>query len=373
MTPQKATRSAAFIASTNDNRMGWIRNLETVAAATNQYAVEYELGSECRIPGLLNYADGKIICARMSTEESKDSLWLYNLVLRFPTGPRDINRKADEKGYYFKDGVLGELLALMSVFFRCRFYLISSRLLPENPVLGMTIKQEYPFVRVKCNSGIHPALFEDRNKNLATDFKQFLDAVKCLSQDTHQDFMLACHHYARAVKEVGVDPEMVFIRLVSAIEVLSKNVRLDRKDDGLEEQEITKLLAESSLSAEHKTELQESFGNRKSGKRFTRFVEQHASGYFKGGNFKAKRLKIKRADLGNVLKVIYTARSKYLHAGEPMFLSTPIKGGEKWDTDPTSGMIADNRAFTAAQKLPYAYFFEGLVRQCLLNFQERNS
>ena len=81
-------------------------------------------------------------------------------------------------------------------------------------------------------------------------------------------------------------------------------------------------------------------------------MEQHSSGFFKGGNFKAKHLKIKRANLGKALNVIYTARSKYLHAGEPMFLSQPIKGGEKWDIDPTTGMIADNRSFAPSQKLP---------------------
>jgi len=88
-----------------------------------------------------------------------------------------------------------------------------------------------------------------------------------------------------------------------------------------------------------------------------------------------------------VLNVIYAARSKYLRAGEPMFLSQPFKGGEKWDTDPTAGMIIDNRLFpppkkvtpsgtlveTPSQKLPYAYFFEGLVRQCLLNYLKANS
>ena len=352
--------------------MGWVRNLEVLASACRQYTVEYELGSECRIPGLLDYADGKIICAAMSTEESRDGLWLYNLVVHYPLGPHNHNLTADEKGYYFKDGILGELLALMSLFFRCRFYFISSRLLPGNPSMGMTIKREYPFVRVKCNPGIHPPLFESHNKNLATNFKEFLDAVRNLDKKLHQDFILACHHYARAVKEVGVDSEMVFIRLVSAIEALSKNVKLNRKDDALEEQEIANLLAQSTLLPEHKKELQESFNNRKSRKKFSCFVEQHSSGFLKGGNFKARRLKIRRADLGDVLKTIYTARSKYLHAGEPMFLSQPIKGGDKWDTDPTSGMIADNRAFTASQKLPYAYFFEGLVRHCLLNYLKAN-
>jgi len=357
----------------NDNSMGWIRNLEALASGCQQYTVEYELGSECQIPGLLDYADGKIICGPMSTEESRDGLWLYNLILHYPLGPHDYNRKADEEGYYFKDGILGELLALMSLFFRCRFYFISSRLLPGNPSLGMTIKREYPFVRVKCNPGIHPPLFQNPNKNLAAGFKEFLDTLRTLDQKLHQDFILACHHYARAVKEVGVDPEMVFIRLVSAIETLSTNMPLDHKDDKLEKHGVTDLIEQSTLPKELKSELKTVFDVRKSRKKFVLFIEKHSSGFFKGGNFKAKHLKIKRANLGKVLDVIYIARSKYLHAGEPMFLSQPIKGGEKWDIDPTAGMIIDNRSFTPSQKLPYAYFFEGLVRQCLLNYLRANS
>src|SRR5713101_2966337 len=292
----------------NDNRMGWIRNLEALASGCQQYTVEYELGSECQIPGLLDYADRKIICAPMSTEESRDGLWLYNLILHYPLGPRDFNRKADEEGYYFKDGILGELLALMSLFFRCRFYFISSRLLPGNPSLGMTIKREYPFVRVKCNPGIHPPLFQNPNKNLATDFKEFLDAVKRLDQQLHQNFILACHHYARAVKEVGVDAEMVFIRLVSAIETLSTDLALGQKDDKLEKQGVTDLVEQSTLPNELKNELKTIFDVRKSRKKFVRFIEKHSSGFFKGGNFNAKHLKINRANLGKVLNAIYTAR-----------------------------------------------------------------
>ena len=86
-------------------------------------------------------------------------MWLYNLILHFPTGP-NFNTNANKTGYYFKDGIVGELLVLMSLFFRYRFYLISSRLLPGNPSLGMTLKKEYPFLRVRCNPGIHPPLFE---------------------------------------------------------------------------------------------------------------------------------------------------------------------------------------------------------------------
>src|ERR1700743_1638343 len=136
--------------------MAWIRNLETLAGGCEDYRVEFELGSECRIAGLLDCDNGRIICAPISTEESSGGLWLYNLVLRFPLGPGSWTSKADDKGYYLKDGVAGEILALMSLFFRCRFYLISSRLSPENPSLGMTLKREHPFIRLKCNPALHP-------------------------------------------------------------------------------------------------------------------------------------------------------------------------------------------------------------------------
>jgi len=358
----------------NDNRMGWIRNLEALAGRGQQYAAEYELGSECPILGLLDYADGQIICAPLSPQKSRSGLWLYNLILRFPAGPHDHIariREADAKGYYFKDGILGELLALMSLFFQCRFYLISSRLVLENPRLGMGLKMEYPVVREECDPGIHLPVFQDTGRNLAVGFKEFLDCVKTLDQGLHQAFVLACYHYRRAINEIGVDPEMVFIRLVSAIEALSKNHTLTSKDDALEKQGIADFIAQSRLSSEQKHELQTIFDVRKSRKRFIRFIEQHCSGFFRGGSFKGN-LKIRRADLGKVLDNIYNARSRYLHAGEPMYLSRPMRGGEKWDAEPSLGMIADNRKFHRSQKLPYAHFFEGLVRHSLLNYLKAN-
>jgi hypothetical protein len=36
-------------------------------------------------------------------------------------------------------------------------------------------------------------------------------------------------------------------------------------------------------------------------------------------------------------------------------------------------MIADNRSLSASQKLPYGYFFEGLVRHCLLSYLVKHS
>jgi hypothetical protein len=199
----------------------------------------------------------------MSIETPELGLCLYNLTLRYPSGPCEPNRKADEKGYYFKDGIVGVLLALMSLFFRCRFYLISSRSVPENPRQGMPIKTEYPFLRIKCNPAIHPPVFQGANTKLATGLAEFLDLVKTIHEKLHQKFILACHHYARALKEIGVDSEMAFIRLVSAIEALSKDHPLTHADDALEEQGVSDLIAQSGLSKEFRSELKSVFDVRK--------------------------------------------------------------------------------------------------------------
>ncbi len=361
-----------ILMTANDNRMRWIRNVESLAQGSQRYTVEYEIGSECYIPGLLDYADGGIICAPMYRPESSDGLRLYNLVLQFPSGPPQQNLKADDKGYYFKDGIVGELLALMSLFYRCRFYLISSRVPPDNPRRAATIKIEHHFVRVRSNPAVHPPLFDSENKNFAIGFEAFLNSVRALTGTLHQKFILASHHYARAIKEVGVDPEMVFIRLVSAIEVLSKDFQLATTDDILEEERVAELIVQSTLSNSEKNELRNIFEVRKSRRRFVRFVEKYCAGFFRGGNFKAQHLKIKKDDLPKILDTIYRARSKYLHAGEPMFLSRALTK-RNWDIDPIAEMIVDNRSFSASQKLPHGHFFEGLVRQCLLNYLKVNS
>jgi hypothetical protein len=176
-----------------------------------------------------------------------------------------------------------------------RFLNLGLGFLSLPPAFFVLLLLQYPFVRVKCNPGIHPPLFQTPNKNLATGFKKFLDTLRTLDHKLHQDFIIKCHHYARAVKEVGVDAEMVFIRLVSAIETLSTNRPLDHKDDKLEKQGVTDLIEQSTLPKELKNELKTVFDVRKSGKRFVRFIEKHSNGFFKGGNFKAKQLKIKRA------------------------------------------------------------------------------
>ena len=361
----------------NDNRMAWIRNVEKLSESNNEaYYYEYEFASECRISGVLDYEVGKLICGGFSLEQDKNGLYHYLLRVQYPEYESGYNDKADKKGYYFKDGIIGELLALFSLYFQCRFYIIATYH-GELTNHGLKIKIEQEFLYKKTSKGVHPRIFSEGGRNFAKGLSDFLNMVRKLNNQKHQGFILACYHYARSLKEVGVDSEMVFIRLVSAIETLSSGYKLSKQDNPLDGEKFSNLLGTSKkLSRKQEKQLKEILKVSKQGKiqiekskqKFIRFVADFSKGCLRGGNWKAKYVKITRKNLPDVLATIYNGRSSYLHSGEPMYLSQFMYGAGKWDTDPSLGMMIDNRKFPPSQKLPYTYWFENVVRHCLMNY-----
>ena len=351
----------------SDNKMGWVRNLEELKISnTSGYFVEYELASDSYIPGLLDYNNGKILCSPMTFERGITGLYKYLLKVEFahiddPT----FNQNANKKGYLFKEGIPGELTALLSLYFQCRFYLLAAYYLTSQ---GSKVKSEYEIVFRPCGPNFNPAYFPGSDRNFAVGLSDFLNLVICIDVKYHQQLILACYHYAKALKEFGIDEEMVFIRLVSAIEALSQWAKLKNSDDLFDGRQFSEVVKTDLLFIDEQNELENIFETRKSKIRYKRFIEQYSKGFFKGGNFKAPHTKIKKANLPKTLDAIYDSRSHYLHKGKPMYLSLPMRGGQKWDTDPSLEMIIDNRKFSKKEKLPYGDFFQRLVRHCLMQF-----
>jgi hypothetical protein len=351
-----------------DNRMGWIRNIEKIKKkGTKTYIVEYEIATECRIPGVLDYMDSKILCGPLTMEKDLNGLYHYSLKIEYYQNESYNQGEKNRKGYYFNGGIVGEIMSIFSLYFRCRFYLIATYT-GELSDHGLRMKKEHTLVYRACNPAIHPPIFSSSNKNFAKGLSDFLNLIKLLDDKYHQQFILSCGHYARSLKEVGIDSEMVFIRLVSSIESLSQFIKLTKGDDLFKGKKIEDIIKIEDLPKDDMDELKKIFETRKAKVKFVNFIMNNSHGCLRGGNYKAKHCKIKKVSLPKVLSAIYTARSEYLHNGDTMYLSSPIHGGEKWDTDPTVGMTIDNRFFSASQKLPYTYFFEGLVRCCLINF-----
>lgn len=360
---------------TPDSRMAWIRNLERLPEeCCDEDFLELEIGSDAYVPGVLNYSDGAILCGPIAMEKSRSGLFLYDLRLALPR-PQDAGQvpRGTRKGYAFRAGVAGELLALFSVFLHCRFYLVSESHGGLTST-GLRWRREHPYIHRPCDADIDPVLFGGHDRNFAQGLDTFLDQVRRLPPQYHQRFILSCHHFGRALREVGVDTEMVFIRLVSAIEALCRDTPLPRRDDPFYGVPFDEFVRTERLTAGQVDELRKVFETRKAWLRFRTFVLDHCGGFFRGGNFGAKRSRITKADLPDVLKAVYDARSDYLHSGEAMYLSTVFRPhSAKWHLDPTIGMHVDRRWYDPKRKLPYTHFFHSLVRHCLLQFLDRRS
>jgi hypothetical protein len=83
-----------------DNRMEWIRNLEDLSQSIDLSGwCESEILSECRIGGILDYDNGKILCYPLNDEKDKNGLYAY--LLRIQYFKIDITRdwKQSRNGY----------------------------------------------------------------------------------------------------------------------------------------------------------------------------------------------------------------------------------------------------------------------------------
>jgi hypothetical protein len=352
--------------------MVWTRNLEAVAQGKPSYVVEAEFGSELRIPGLLSYAGGAILCGPATFDPDAAGLFKYVLRLRVP-GPGSTEEEeeyqppaATKDGYVFREGPVGELLALFSLRLQARFFLlsISQR---ELGLHDLPMKTEFSPKRGRIGPSVDAVVFSEAGeRNFASQLAPFLDELRLLPAEQHMTAVLAADHYARALRQVGLDEEMVFVRLVSAVEIAS--VKQAIRKDPLAENDPEHFLQVERLTPEQLEDLKVLFRTRKTRQRFLSFLEEHSEGFFAGEPIEPAHTQVTPANLRAVGDAVYRARSGYLHAGLPMYLSRPIPQFTQWHMDPSVGMYLQDRYFSSEQKLPRADFFHRLVRHCVLRY-----
>ena len=88
---------------------------------------------------------------------------------------------------------------------------------------------------------------------------EFLESISKIPEEYHQQLILASHHYSLALREFGIDEEMVFIRLVSSVEALTKWVLLNKTEDLFSGKDFHEIIKSDSLSDEETLELRKIF------------------------------------------------------------------------------------------------------------------
>ncbi len=341
--------------------MFWIRNVAALDGGATRI-VEAELGSETEIPGLLDYPQGAILCAGSTLQP--DSTGLYKYMLRLQLGPAPVpeSRPLGE-GYLFPEGPFGELVALFSLYLQSRFYILSITDRSSHPV---PLKREFNLLRGRFGPDVDSVIFSSVGRNLATGLPTFLDGIRSIPAKYHLRIAVAANHYLGALREVGVNKEMVFVRLVSAIETVAREQPIS--DDPLAGKDIEQLIRTDDLRQEEVNELKLLLRNRRAKARFRAFLLQFSKGFFDSEPKEPSHTQITPETLSDVASAIYDARSGYLHNGDLMYLSLRSRTNPEWHMDPSGEMTWQSRQFEAKKKLPVPEFFHRLVRHCLLGY-----
>lgn len=348
----------------SDDRMLWIRNLEGENVPEKFDTVEAEIGSESPVTGLLDYDDGAILFG--PTTHSPDRTGLFKYVLRIRISSQSPSPKhGKRKGYLFREGQIGELVALISLCLQRRLYILSTTV-GHLTSHGVPIKTEFSPLRAAFGRNIDPVIFSADDKNLAIELPVFLRQIQLIPPRHHLTVALAANHYARALREIGVDEEMVFVRLVAAIETAARGQSIS--NDPLLNKRAEDLFCLDKLSSPQIKELRSLLENRRAKAKFMTFLETFSSGFFEGMPEKPAHTQVTPQTLSTVAGAIYDARSAYLHNGYPMYLSHYMPAFPDWHMDPSVGMTWQDRSYREDQKLPRVDFFHRLVRHCLLSY-----
>lgn len=356
-----------------DNRMQWILAIEEAKKAKKKdtYFTDYEICSEVRIPGVLNYQNGALMC---SLFQDADSNGLYTYIVRVKHIFKEYKfdeSKYSKEGYYFKDGLIGELMAIFSVYYQARFFLkatVSGELTPKS--VRMRNEKKFRYVRTHPSSN-YEMFTTDKKRNWANEsgLGAFIDKISIIDQSYHQALIRAFFWYLEAVKEIGVDSQLFFIKMVSSIEALLQF--LPKSSDEFENKLIKVVKnGDNSFVSEEIQEVHNWLNNRKIGHRFVTFFKTYSTGFVKGGRRKANHCYIIKKDVSEYIRRIYNARSAYLHIGKPMYLSQDMvmDSARKYDLDCSSRMMADRKKFDDKEKLPRMRWFERIANYSIKNF-----
>jgi hypothetical protein len=325
------------------------------------FNVEYEVLVDTNIIGEIEYGPFYFTIWEFTNKGPGEE---RKLCLRFrQKAASDEDRlweKATKDGYYHGGGNVDELISLASLFLRRRLKL--------GPIVRM---YDNPRYFPKSRNWIDKALIEGQS-NLG-ELPEWLKFVEELDSKYHLKFILAVKMYHRALQTIEEQPDMAYLNLVSAIEVLCQDTPIE--DIKLSEinGRLAKLLDKIS-DEDLRVEIESAIIEKEwfIGRRFVAFIMNHIDDEFWNFPDRPETGRINPKDLPTLLKRIYNQRSRTLHSGEsfpPQVFYTPLNGAE---IDFSLGRSSGEKKWEPKDYIPYPHFFERLINYVLKNFLKKN-
>lgn len=375
--------------SSPDNRMAIFRFIDTEFPEEFPIQERYILASEKYITGhitLLSPSGKERISMRLwQIEKDRDGLYKYIIKFSYGTEISNTEKRNEERqkrllqfhengefskplkrvqGYRFHGSYIDEVCCLLSLRFQARFYLLFK--------FDDYTKFDFDWNFFPVRSAYHPTIFDKgdtRENNFNHHFEPFLEKIKSLDSDIHQKIAFSSYFYREALHSIGVNNNIVYTHLVSAIEALIDTNRNKELSDKLK-------TAITDFSNEEKSTILNAVGHTGVKKAFVDFVIENSKSW---DNFKKEtdpewHLKVLNEGSGiyalpEVLKRVYNSRSSYLHEGIPMFIQRNANDGQHFSLG--GGAIIDNVSYLEEDKLPYAHIFEDIIRFSILNFIQK--
>ena len=102
--------------------MYWIRNIYRLESREAHSTLEYILGSESNIAGILHYANSALLCGGCVSAPPPDGLHKYLLKIKHPhSNPEGASTSPTRDGYALREGAIGELSSILSLALNTRF------------------------------------------------------------------------------------------------------------------------------------------------------------------------------------------------------------------------------------------------------------
>lgn len=375
---------------TTDNRMQcitYIKELEQYEVPADNffigYATEYEYFSDSRICGVFTIGEKHPITFRM-VESEENEFGYHRYILRIPTiiNPvilgtmtnEEYSKKiidnfteAREDGYYFKEGLAGELICIFAVCLRARFYL-RNQVNRDNK--GPSTKITYP-VFLPSTVSEYKAIFDDKKKNLTSDVIPFFQKVASLPDKGHFNIIHAFREYHEALKNIGIDHDITYLKLVVAIEGITTIEKKDRPSFQDDFPECFKLLQECKEKLNKISKLWENRGSISS---VTSFFDKYLlsdNPEFTETICMNEKGEKSLLPFRKTVDRIYDARSKYVHEGLQMLISKNSFTDSYYE--PILGGVRDRKKITVDEMLPMISYFDSIVNVSLIAYVEKNA
>lgn len=333
------------------------REIRRVNNGTHSDLIESEVIIDCKVSGALEFDHFRLGVFDYGDYARKEERSLYIRHSTYSSDNFEV-KNASKSGYYHGGGSEDEILALCSLCMRRRFKL-----------KGIVRQNENPF-RSNWKKVVHPELYND-SENLETAHKAITLAIH-LPPNRKLPFMLACRFYSLALTQIEDQTEFAFVSFISAVEVFLESEFKDETEMLFDSQteSLMQKIEEESVRIEIRKRLWKKGAIKR---KFVKFILKYISNDFLDINKPNKTINpIVRDDLEKIIGNLYDARSRLLHAGEP--LPPTISSTQHWAEMPYfSKLQIGKRTWTQNQFTPNIVFVEKLVHNVLVNYLTRTS